>query len=247
MKNKVFLAIAIIVIATIFSFSAVAADKPENPPADGPLTDISNIVSNIFDKMMEILEKIEYLQVTMDDNFTDVDSDLGVLGSDLDDFRADVDDNFTEVDDKQDEILGDLDTIQESLDNLAPGESDYVVYDTSEIGVGGPDSLVIKAFAPTLDSVQYIDIRVFDKKWDESQPGESHPYYEVAEHWALVELNETHQAIEKRIYTDGIYIVRISVPYEAKDEIILSVTHYDPFNPEFTTEYLPGDFKTYYT
>ncbi len=149
MKNKVFLAIAIIVIATIFSFSAVAADKPEDPPADGPLTDISNIVSNIFDKMMEILEKIEYLQVTMDDNFTDVDSDLGVLGSDLDDFRADVDDNFTEVDDKQDEILGDLDTIQESLDNLAPGESDHVVYDTSQIDVSGLDSLVISICSHT--------------------------------------------------------------------------------------------------
>ncbi len=101
---------------------------------------------------------------------------------------------------------------------------------------------LLLAYAPTLDSVQYIDIRVFDKKWDES-----HPYYEVAEHWASVELNETHQAIEKWIYTDGIYIVRISVPYEAKDEIILKVTHYDPYNPEFTTEYLPGDFKTYYT
>jgi hypothetical protein len=96
--------IVLVTIATIFSFSVVAAVKPEELPADGPIMDFSTILSEIFEIVTEIFgvtqsleANVSTLQTSMDANFTEFDSALGVLQSDLDIFRADVENNFTNV------------------------------------------------------------------------------------------------------------------------------------------------------
>jgi hypothetical protein len=85
------LAIVLIALATIFSFAVVSADKPEGIPSDGPLSDISTILSDIFDILENIFGNtqsldtdISTLQMSMDDNFTDVDSLLLEIQEDLD-------------------------------------------------------------------------------------------------------------------------------------------------------------------
>jgi hypothetical protein len=104
MKTIAKLAIVMIAIATIFSFSAVAADKPENIPSDGPLTDLSTMLSEIITTLNEIFgitqtmdSNVTSLQTSIDDNFSDVDTSLAALQDNLSAFRADVNENFTSV------------------------------------------------------------------------------------------------------------------------------------------------------
>ena len=123
MKTITRLASVLIAVATIFSFAAVAAEKPENTPPEGPVNDIMTIILAINDTVSKISEMlngfssslqadIDALQMTVDDNFSDIQGDL-------DEFRADVGANFTEI--------------QEKLDSLSPGQSGPIKYHTTTI------------------------------------------------------------------------------------------------------------------
>ena len=97
MKTIARLAIVMIAIATIFSFSAVAAGKPEDIPPDGPLADISTLLSEIYDFVDSIFHitqtmnaNVTTLQKSMDDNFTDVDTALDGLQTDMTQIKTDV-------------------------------------------------------------------------------------------------------------------------------------------------------------
>jgi hypothetical protein len=127
MKSITSVAIVLIAIVIIFSFSTVAADKPEDLPANGPLKEIStmlseilNIVTEIFGITQSLDANMGTLQTGMDANFTEVDSALEGLQNNLSTFRAETGDNFTEVDSK-------LDEIQESLGS----SNQEVIYHTS--------------------------------------------------------------------------------------------------------------------
>jgi hypothetical protein len=220
MKIFVKLAIVLIVIGTIFSFSAVAAERPENPPLDGPLTDISDMLSDIFDKMMEILEKIEYLQVSMDDNFTDIDSDLGVLESDLDEFRADVDDNFTVIDLK-------LTNIQESL-----ASSDMeVIYHTSQLYLSVDDKFNISCRNSNASTTGNIALII--RKWNNDE-------WQIlgTAYWNDVDY---HMNINTEFEEPGIYTFEIDV---SSKEIFCTACIITGDDINYC--YLPNDFYIQY-
>jgi hypothetical protein len=124
MRKIVLMAIVLVMIAVISPFSAVSAGKPEYEPPEGPVSDITTLVVTINETVAEIRDMvngisgsmntdIETLQVSMDDNFTDVDSSLEEIESDLYDFRMEVGDNFTDVKDS-------LDSIQENVSLCIP-------------------------------------------------------------------------------------------------------------------------------
>ena len=231
MKKLALMAIVLIAIATIFSFSSVSADKPTDLPAyDEPICDVCGRLNTLIAAIpTETLNAINNTVNSLKSMVEGLQSDVTELQT-----------NVTAIDGKIDAMQSDIDSIQDSLDDIAPGSSEFVVYDTTEIGVGSGEAIVVEAFAPTLGSEVNIPIIVYEKKYYES-----HPYYIV--HYPFGEdgviLNSTHKAFTEVIDTGGSYIIRIKVPYQVKDDIIPKVTH---INSEIITGYLPGDFKIYY-
>lgn len=162
MKKIILMAIVLVSIAVISPFSAVSADKPEYVPPEGPVNDITTLVVTINETVTEIRDMvngisgsmnadIEALQVTMDDNFTEVDSSLAAIESDLDDFRAEVGDNFTDVKDS-------LDSIQASLDGCAPDPN--AVKMITGGGVYEIDHATVDEFIMLVDSSEAFKVTI---------------------------------------------------------------------------------------
>lgn len=236
MKNVALMAIVLIAIATIFSFSAVSADKPTDLPAyDEPICDVCGKLNTLIaaiptETLTAINNTVNSLKIMVEG-----------LQADVTGLRT----NVTVIDDKIDAMQSDLDSIQDSLDDIAPGSSEFVVYDTTEIGVGSGEAIVVEAFAPFLSYGSEVEaeipIIVYEKLYDGSDP------YYVTHHPSgdagIITLNYTHMAFTGIIDDDGSYIIRIKVPYQVKDDIIPKVMH---INSGIITEYLPGDFKIHY-
>ncbi len=117
MRHLTHLIIILVALVAIGPYAPVGAEKPESVPAGGPFDEILASIAAIEETMTEIRDlltgttgdpgsEIESLRTTMDENFTDVDTSLDVVHSDMDAFRAEVGENFTAVTAALDRIEG---------------------------------------------------------------------------------------------------------------------------------------------
>lgn len=223
MKTITKLAIVMIAIATIFSFSAVAADKPEGTPSDGPLSDLSTMLSEIITTLNEIFgitqtlnSNVTTLQMSLDDNFTEVDSALEGLQT-----------NVTQI-----------------KTNVATPE--YIMYTSGSFatpyigpGPGLPPGAVV-LLAPDLDDTT-INVEV--KTWEAiGSPPTTFTNTKLCGDDGYVTLNSENQLIACPFWKNSTtYVIQIIVPENQREKVsfyaAVSSTN------DYSRIWEPGDFK----